>query len=73
MRYNKIKKIKELLEKKGAYDSTPDTNIERLEKKIIDLSLESKKQPALVKEINTIKKKKKEKPINTSILYFSQR
>jgi hypothetical protein len=65
--------IKKILEKRKQYDSTPDTNIERLEKDMIDISLEpsSKREPQLLKEIK--KKKKKEKPIKTSLLLCYRR
>lgn len=70
---NRATNIKKILEKRKQYDSTPDTNIERLEKNIIDISLEpsSKREPELLKEIK--KKKKKEKPIRTSLLLCNRR
>jgi hypothetical protein len=51
---------------RGIYDSTPDTNIERLNKEIVDLAIT--KKPELIKEIDKKKREKKEKPIRTSLL-----
>jgi len=35
---------------RGIYDSTPDTNIERLNKEIVDLAIT--KKPELIKELD---------------------
>lgn len=59
-------RLKKILMKKGFYDTSPDTNIERLEKKMVDLAI--KKKPELIKELEKTKKEAKEKPIRTSLL-----
>ncbi len=77
----RIKNLKKLLTARGLYDSTPDTNIERLNKEIIDLAITKKPElkrlvedsqngtkSKLIKEINKQKREKKEKPIRTSLL-----
>ena len=63
---NRIKNIRKLLTALGIYDSTPDTNIERLNKEIVDLAIT--KKPELVKTIEKQKREKKEKPVRTSLL-----
>ena len=65
-RDHRIKKLKKLLTARGIYDSTPDTNIERLNKEIVDLAIT--KKPELIKELDKKKREKKEKPIRTSLL-----
>lgn len=73
--------VKEKLIAKGFYDKTPDTNIEALNKSIIDnmtdnmanLNTNTLKKSPLVKEIEKQKNKKKEKPIKTSLLLCTTR
>ena len=64
-RDHRIKNLKKLLTARGIYDSTPDTNIERLSKEIVDLAIT--KKPELIKELDKKKREKKEKPIRTSV------
>ena len=65
-RDRRIKHIKKLLTARGVYDETPDTNIERLSKEIVDIAVT--KKPELVKTIEKKKRDQKEKPIRTSLL-----
>jgi len=65
-RDHRIKNLKKLLTARGIYDSTPDTNIERLNKEIVDLAIT--KKPELIKELDKKKREKKEKPIRASLL-----
>ena len=65
-RDHRIKNLKKLLTARGIHDSTPDTNIERLNKEIFDLAIT--KKPELIKELDKKKREKKEKPIRTSLL-----
>ena len=80
-RDHRIKNLKKLLTARGIYDSTPDTNIERLNKEIVDLAITKipaykqavdvalrTKKPELIKELDKKKREKKEKPIRTSLL-----
>lgn len=72
MKYkNRSKNIKKILIARGIYDSTPDSNIERLNKDIVDLVVS--KKPEIVKTIEKAKKEKKEKPIRTSLLLCNRR
>ena len=80
-RDHRIKNLKKLLTARGVYDVTPDTNIERLNKEIVDLAITKKPEliklvedsrngtkSQFIKEIDKKKREKKEKPIRTSLL-----
>lgn len=64
-------RLKKLLTAKGIYDETPDSNIEQLNKQIVDLAIN--KKPEIVKVIEKAKREKKEKPIRTSLLLCKRR
>ena len=68
---NRIKNIRKILIARGIYDPTPDSNIERLNKEIVDLAVS--KKPELIKELDKKKREKKEKPIRTSLLLAKRR
>jgi hypothetical protein len=68
---NRIKNLRKLLTARGIYDATPDSNIERLNKEIVDLVIT--KKPELIKELDKKKREKKEKPIRTSLLLAKRR
>ena len=70
-RKNRSANIKKLLTARGIYDNTPDTNIERLNKDIVDLSVSNKSN--IVKLIEQKKREKKDKPIRTSLLLCKRR
>ena len=72
MKREKRIRLKQLLTAKGYYDSTPDTNIERLEKQMVDLTIQHTKKPELVKELDKKKREAKEKPIRTSLLLWQK-
>lgn len=74
-------RVKEKLIARGLYDKTPDTNIERLNKSVVDhitnkmedANLSTLKKTPLTKAIEKNKKKNKEKPIKTSLLLCTTR
>jgi hypothetical protein len=74
-------RVKEKLIARGLYDKTPDTNIERLNKSVVDhitnkmedTNLSTLKKTPLTKAIEKNKKKNKEKPIKTSLLLCTTR
>ena len=74
-------KLKDKLIARGIYDATPDTNIERLNKAMVDnitskmedTNLSTLQKTPLMKAIEKSKKKNKEKPIKTSLLLCSTR
>ncbi len=70
-RKNRSANIKKLLTARGIYDNTPDSNIERLNKDIVDLSVSNKSN--IVKLIEQKKREKKDKPIRTSLLLCKRR
>lgn len=72
MKREKRVRLKELLTAKGYYDSTPDTNIERLEKQLVDVTIKNTKKPELGKELDKKKREAKEKPIRTSLLLWTK-
>ncbi len=74
-------RVKEKLIARGLYDVSPDTNIERLNKQIVDnitdkledTNLSTLQKSPLIKQIEKNKKKNKEKPIRTSLLLCTNR
>lgn len=71
-------RVKEKLIARGLYDTTPDTNIERLNKSIVDnitkkLEVNHLQKSPLIKTLEKNKKKNKEKPIRTSLLLCTHR
>lgn len=74
-------RIKEKLIARGLYDATPDTNIETLNKKMVDhitdklddSNISTLQKSPLIKAFEKNKKKLKEKPIKTSLLLCSTR
>jgi uncharacterized protein HemY len=74
-------RVKEKLIARGLYDKTPDTNIEILNKtmvdhitdKLEDSNVSTLQKSPLIKAFEKNKKKHKEKPIKTSLLLCSTR
>lgn len=74
-------RVKEKLIARGLYDATPDTNIERLNKQLVDnitdkledTNLSTLQKNPLIKQLEKNKKKNKEKPIRTSLLLCTNR
>ena len=73
-------RVIEKLIARGLYDKTPDTNIERLNKSVVDHITDkiedtnlSMGKTSLAKAIEKNKKKNKEKPIKTSLLLCTTR
>lgn len=75
--YKKLSdKLRDTLIARGLYDKTPDTNIESLNKSIVDniikkfdsMEVKTLKKSPLTKELENRKKKLKDKPIKTSLL-----